>query len=158
MGADRRVSRPGRVLALDLGGRRIGVAVSDSDRRLATPRTTLARTGDAGRDRGRIVALVAEEEARLVVVGLPLSLDGNDGPAAAAARGEAAALAADLAPLGVGVETFDERLTTVSAAGALTGAGVPARRQRSVIDTTAATVLLQAWLDGARRRVDGDPG
>ena len=150
--------RPGRVLALDLGSRRIGVAVSDSDRRLATPRTTVERSGDREHDRGRIVDLVAEEEARLVVVGLPLSLDGRDGPAAAAARREASDLAAALAPMGVDVETFDERLTTVSAAGALTGAGVPARRQRSVIDTTAATVLLQAWLDGARRRPGADPG
>ncbi len=86
----------------------------------------------------------------MVVVGHPLSLDGTRGPAAVAAETEAEALAGLLEDHGVRVELFDERLTTVSAHQALTTAGTPGRRQRAVVDRTAAAVLLNAWLDGRR--------
>lgn len=81
------------------------------------------------------------------MVGLPLSLDGRRGPAARAAVADAQGLAQALAPHGVSVETFDERLTTVSAARSLHEAGRRGRSQRSRIDQAAAAVLLQAWLD-----------
>ncbi len=74
--------RPGRALGIDLGTRRIGIAVSDSAGTMALPRTTLFRTGDAEGDRRRLVDLILEEEAVVVVIGLPLSLDGSHGPAA----------------------------------------------------------------------------
>jgi putative holliday junction resolvase len=137
-------------MAVDLGERRIGVAVSDAGGVLASPRTTLTRSGEAARDREVLVTLVREEEVGRVVVGLPLHLDGRRSPAARAALAEAEALADALAPFGVAVETFDERLTTVSAERSLSEAGRKGSRRRAVVDQAAAAVLLQAWLDRAR--------
>jgi len=137
-----------RVVGIDLGTRRIGVAVSDRSGTLASPCRTIERSGDAQRDRSALVALVEEEGAGRVVVGLPLSLDGRHGPAARAAQAEADALADLLAPMGVGVETFDERFTTVTAQQALNAGGRRRQRQRAVIDQVAASVMLQAWLEG----------
>ena len=142
--------RPGRAVGVDLGAKRIGIAVSDSAGTLATPRRTLTRSGDAARDRRALVDLVVEEEAVTVVVGHPLSLDGSRGPAARAAEAEAEALSALLEDRGVTVELFDERLTTVSAHQALTAGGTKGRNQRAVVDQTAAAVMLMAWLDGRR--------
>ena len=133
------------MLALDLGSKRVGVAVSDAGGTLASPRTVLQRSGDVARDHERIAAMAAEEEARLVLVGLPLSLDGGDGPAATAARAEAAALAAVLT---VPVILHDERLTTVTAHRLLAERGLDSRARRKVVDQAAAAVMLQAWLDG----------
>ena len=137
----------GRAVAVDLGTRRIGVAVSNSEGTMAFPRPMIERSGDPAADRRAVAALVADEAASVLVVGLPLSLDGRHGPAAKAASAEAAELAEVLAGSGVAVETFDERLTTVSASAALSGAGVRARDQRGSVDSAAATVLLQTWLD-----------
>jgi putative Holliday junction resolvase len=142
--------RPGRAVGVDLGARRIGIAASDSGGTLATPRGTIVRTGDAARDRRALVDLVVEEEAVVVVIGHPLSLDGSRGPAAVAAEAEAEALGALLEGLGVTVELFDERLTTVSAHQALRAGGIKGRNQRAVVDQTAAAVMLMAWLDGRR--------
>jgi len=142
--------RPGRAVGVDLGARRIGIAVSDSAGTLATPRGTIVRSGDPVRDRQALVDLVREEEAVVVVVGHPLSLDGTRGPAAVAAEAEAEALAGLLERDGVRVELLDERLTTVSAHQALTAGGTRGRDQRAVVDQTAAAVLLMAWLDGRR--------
>jgi putative Holliday junction resolvase len=136
-----------RVAAIDLGERRIGVAVSDSAQMLASPRCTLERSGDADADRAAVVAVVLEAEAGHLVVGLPLSLDGRRRRAAVAAEAEAADLRALLAPRGIAVETFDERLTTVSADRALAAGGRNARARRGLVDQAAAAVLLQAWLD-----------
>ena len=117
---------------------------------MATPRGTLNRTRDAARDRRTLVDLVVEEEAVIVVVGHPLSLDGTRGPAARAAEDEAAALTVLLQDRDVAVELFDERLTTVSAHQALRAGGTKGRNQRAVVDQTAAAVMLMAWLDGRR--------
>jgi putative Holliday junction resolvase len=141
----------GRVLALDLGAARVGVAVSDATAVLASPLTTL-RAGD----HWAIARLVEEEGVALVLVGLPRNMDGSHGPAARAAEAEAGAIAATLA---VPVVLVDERLTTVSADRALRAQGGrkgPARRR--VVDRAAAAVLLQGWLDGgegARWRAGG---
>ena len=140
-----------RVLALDLGSKRIGVAVSDLTGTIASPRTVLARSRSRRQDHERIAALVREEEADLVVVGLPISLSGAEGPAARAARTEAEALATLIA---VPLETFDERLTTVTAERALADAGVRGPARRQVVDKVAAAVILQSFLDrraGSRR-------
>ena len=139
----------GRVAALDLGSRRIGVAYSDSRRTIASPWGTIERGGDAERDRAAIVDAVREVEAVVVVVGLPLSLSGAAGPAARAALEEAQALRVALEPLGVEVETADERFTTTEAQRALTTSGRRGKSAREVIDSAAAMVLLQAWLDRA---------
>jgi putative Holliday junction resolvase len=141
-----------RVVGIDLGARRIGVAVSDGTGLLASPRGTIERSGDPAADRAAIVAAVEEEHAGRVVVGLPLSLSGRHGTAARAAQAEADELASILAPLGIAVETFDERLTTVTAARSLSDAGRRGPRQRARIDQAAAAVLLQAWLDRQRER------
>lgn len=134
-----------RAVGLDLGTRRIGVAVSDDEGRVATPHQVVARSGDPTSDRARIARIVAEVGAGIVVVGLPLSLDGSLGPAARAALDEASALEEIL---DVPVTTHDERLTTVTAERQLLGLGLDARRRRRRIDEAAAAVMLQAWLDG----------
>ena len=133
-----------RALGIDLGSRRIGVAVSDTTGTLASPITVVERGPGEDAAHRRLAELVDEYEAEVVVVGLPLSLDGTEGPAAAACRDEAKRLADCLS---VPVETYDERFTTVTAEQQLREAGVPGRAMRAVIDKVAASVLLQAWLD-----------
>lgn len=137
-----------RALALDLGAKRVGVAVSDTAGVLASPLTTLTTTDDRDAFRRQVAALVAEEEVAVVVVGLPRSLDGSEGPAAARARQEAADLGDVLA---VPVVTHDERLTTVTAHQQLQAAGIGGRRRRQIVDQQAAVVLLQSWLDARRQ-------
>jgi putative Holliday junction resolvase len=137
-----------RVLGIDLGAKRIGVAVSDRSGTIATPLTVVQRSGNVAADHRRIAALVAEEEAERVVVGMPLSLDGSMGPAARAAAAEAEVLAS---VVGVPVETYDERLTTVSAERSLMEARMRAEARRRVVDKVAAAVMLQSWLDGQPR-------
>lgn len=144
------------MVGLDLGGRRVGVAVSDGDGRLAVPERTVTRVGEADADLSALVDVVTELGAQRVVVGLPLELDGRAGPAARAVAEEATRLAGALAGAAVEVETFDERLTTVSAERAL-ARSVPrrgragGRARRRLVDSSAAAVMLQAWLDGRRR-------
>ena len=142
--------RSGRVVGVDLGSKRVGVAVSDAGGVLASPYEVLERTGDLARDRARLKAIVEEVEAVRVVVGLPLSMDGSVGRAATAAIEEAEALAGVLAP--VPVETFDERLTTVSADRSMMQRKMDAKARRKVVDKVAAAVLLQAWLDSREAR------
>ena len=135
----------GRVLALDPGARRIGVAVSDRQRTMAFPRPAI-EVDPSGRHLAMLVALVEEEGAVTVVVGLPKGLDGREGASAQAARSFAAALEEPLSTAGVTIELHDERLTPVQAAGALRAAGRGAREQKGSIDSAAATVLLEAWI------------
>jgi putative Holliday junction resolvase len=132
----------GPVLALDLGEARIGVAVSDPDRRLALPVGTVK----VGQPPGELVAiaeLVRERGATLVVVGLPLTLAGERGAAAAKAEAFAAALRAFL---DVPVQLHDERLSTAEAERALGDAGHGGRERRRRVDAAAAAVVLEAWL------------
>ena len=133
-----------RVLGLDLGSKRIGVAVSDRSGTIAGPLTVLARSGDVTRDHAAVRRLVEEEEAEAVVVGLPIALDGSIGIAARAALAETEALAS---VVGVPVATHDERFTTVSAERPMRAAGMKAPARRKVVDMVAAAVMLQAWLD-----------
>ncbi len=136
-----------RVVGIDLGTRRVGVAVSDSGGRVATPHTVVVRTGDAAADRARLIAVIGDLAAEAVVVGLPLSLDGSTGPAARWATEEAAAMRALLE---VPVELHDERLSTVTALRApVLGGGRKTRRKP--VDGQAAAVMLQSWLDDHRR-------
>ena len=131
----------GRVIGIDLGDARVGVALSNPDRTLASPLEVIKRTGNLYRD---IAKIVEEWEANAVVVGLPLSLDGSVGPAAKKALAEVKKLGATLQ---VPVETYDERLTTVTAERLMTDAGLDSRNQRKVVDKIAAAIMLQAWLD-----------
>ncbi|HEV3131220.1 MAG TPA: Holliday junction resolvase RuvX [Acidimicrobiales bacterium] len=145
--------RRGRALGVDLGSRRIGIAVTDSAGTMALPRTTLVRTADIEGDRRRLVEMAVDDGVVVVVVGLPLSLDGSRGRAAMAAVEEAAVLRGLLEPRGIEVELFDERLTTVTAHQALAAGGADERGRRQVVDQAAAAVMLSAWLEssGARR-------
>jgi putative Holliday junction resolvase len=136
-----------RAVALDIGTRRIGVALSDSGGTVATPYEVVARSGDRRRDHRRIGELVAEAEAEVLVVGMPLSLDGSVGPAARLVSDEVDELRARL---DVPVVTWDERLSTVEAHRRLRAAGVGGRASRRVVDQVAATVILQSWLDAGR--------
>jgi putative Holliday junction resolvase len=133
-----------RALGVDLGSKRIGIAVSDRSGTIASPLTMVPRSGNRKLDHQRIAALVTEEEAEVVVVGLPLNMNGTVGPAAAAAIAEAKALAT---VVGVPVETFDERRTTVTADAVLMEFKMKAPARRKVIDKVAAAVMLQNWLD-----------
>jgi putative Holliday junction resolvase len=132
-------------LAVDPGDARIGVASSDPSGLLATPVETVAR-GDGDLD--RLALLVAEHSAAVVYVGLPRSLSGREGPAAAKARDFAGRLAARVSP--VPVRLYDERLSTVTAETVLREQGRKGRKRRAVVDQAAAVVILQAALDTER--------
>jgi putative pre-16S rRNA nuclease len=136
----------GRVLGVDLGSRRIGLAVSDPAGRVATPHSVIERSGDPAVDRRTILAHAREAGASHVVVGLPLSLSGGVGPAAKAVLEEVDALRA-LGGGEVTVETHDERLTTVIAERGMREAGVSRRARRRTVDPAAATVMLQSYLE-----------
>jgi len=133
-----------RALGIDLGSKRIGVALSDSGGMLATPYEVIQRSGQVARDHHKILELAEEAQVECIVVGLPLSLDGSIGPAARAALDEAAALGATT---DLPVETYDERLTTVTADRSLLQMSMGAAARRKVVDKVAAAVMLQAWLD-----------
>ena len=137
----------GRRLGIDVGAVRVGVALSDPDGLLATPLATVPRDVARGTDLAAIAGFVAEHEAVGIVVGLPRTLAGREGPAAEAARAFAAALTARVA---VPVEFSDERLTTVVATRQMRESGRRGRRQRAVIDQVAAVGILQGWLDAHR--------
>ena len=140
--------RPGRRIGVDVGDVRVGLAACDPAGLIATPLETIRR-GDG--DVSAILAHVEEEQAVEVVVGLPRSLSGGEGPAAAKAREFAAALAA-VAP--VPVRLCDERLSTVTAEAQLRAGGRKgtrhAKRRRAVVDQAAAVVILQNALDTER--------
>jgi len=138
-----------RAVALDIGSRRIGVALSDSNGSVATPYEVVQRSGDRSRDHRRIGELVDEAGAEVVVVGLPFSLDGSIGPAARGILEEVEELRANLP---VDVVTWDERLTTVEAERSLRVMGVKKGNRRRIVDQVAATVILQSWLDAGPPR------
>jgi putative Holliday junction resolvase len=154
--------RRGVRVGVDVGSVRVGVARSDPDGVLAVPVQTLARPAGARAARTDLAALadlVAEYEALEVVVGLPLSLDGREGAAAAAARSYAADLARLLRERGtrVPVRMLDERLSTAEAARGLAAAGRNSRDGRSVVDQAAAVIIVQHALD-AERSTGTPPG
>lgn len=145
------VPQRGRVLALDLGDRRIGVAVCDEARVVATPYETVNRVGDRPREHEQIEALVDETDATAIVVGLPVSLDGDLGPAARKVLSEVRALRRRFLAHGIPVITHDERHSTTTAADSLRQQGVRGRDRREMIDQVAASVILQDWIDSRSR-------
>jgi putative holliday junction resolvase len=136
------VPERGRALGLDLGDVRIGVAISDPERRLAVP-MGVVRTG-APADLKAIAKIVSENDVELVVVGDPLLLSGDRGEGSRKASEFVKAL---MAVLSVPVELQDERLSTLEAERALRQAGADGHDRRRAVDRTAATVILQAYLD-----------
>lgn len=141
-----------RALGVDLGSKRIGIAVSDLSGTIATALTTVHRSKSRRHDHAAISKLVQDEECEVVVVGLPLSLDGSHGKAARAATKEAQQMAS---VVGVPVEMYDERFTTVTAERGMLEAGLDSRQRRQVVDKVAAAVMLQAWLDHRRNALGG---
>lgn len=142
-------------LGVDVGEVRVGVAICDPDGLLATPLVTLPRDRKSDSkavpsDMSKLAQLIKDHGAVEVVVGLPTTLAGTEGPAAAAARAYAERLAPLIAP--VPVTLTDERMSTVVATRRLSERGVRGRRQRQVIDQVAAAEILQGWLDAQRRR------
>jgi putative Holliday junction resolvase len=142
-----------RVVGIDLGSRRIGVAVSDGLGLTAQPHTTLARQGGV-RDLQAIAAVVAAHAASRVVVGLPLDPEGQEGAAARSARAFADRLRAALT---VPVEMIDESFSTSEAEAVLIEADLSRARRRQVIDRLAAAVILQRWLDHQKPPSPGEP-
>ena len=138
----------GRVMALDVGERRIGVAMSDPTRVLASPLTTL-RAQPRARALEQIAALVRQNEVVAVVVGLPLTLSGEVGPQAHAVQLFAKELGQ---ALDVPLHLFDERLTTVAAERMMIDLGMKPEQRKARIDEVAASIILQDFLDAGRER------
>jgi putative Holliday junction resolvase len=136
----------GPVLGLDLGDVRIGVAISDPERRIAVPVGTV-QVGRPPGELAAIAAIVRDRGVTIVVVGQPLSMRGERGDRARHAESFAEALRGVIE---VPVQLHDERLSTVEAERALAAAEIRGRERRRVVDASAAAVILQAWLDAAR--------
>jgi len=134
-----------RALALDVGSKTIGVAMTDELRIAAHPLTVLSRVGQAG-DARAVMAVIAEHGVSDVVVGMPFELSGKRGHRARRVEEFIAVLRAALPP-GVALHEQDERFTTAEAERMLIAADLPRARRRGVIDQHAAALILQAWLD-----------
>lgn len=141
-----------RVVGLDIGARRVGVAVSDNKGAMALPYAVLELSG--GLDDIKALAagvreVVDDIGAGAVVVGLPLSMDGSEGPAAKGIKAVVSSLEEEL---GLPVHLIDERLSTVQASRALRERGISGASHKARLDSMAAAILLQAWLDGGCTR------
>ncbi len=150
----RQVVEMGRVVGIDPGQARIGVAISDEESSIAFPRETVSAKGGHADAVRRVGEALSEDEISLLVVGLPLRLDGGEGEAARRARAFGDALAAALA---VDIVYWDERLTTVAAERSLREMGRRGAKQRDVVDQSAATILLQGYLDANKGGKWTDP-
>jgi putative holliday junction resolvase len=140
------VMNSGRVLGVDLGSVRIGLALSDPTRTVASPLSVLQRSREHSADHRAIAEIVGEHEVTTIVVGLPLSLSGAKGPAARAAEAEIDELRGAVGG-GIEVVAHDERLTTVTAERSLDEARVRRADRVAVVDKIAAAVMLQSWLE-----------
>lgn len=147
MGEPQPAQRKGRLLGLDFGSRRIGVAISDPLGIIAQPLPCIRRRGD-NRDIEAIAAIVREFSVESVVLGLPLTLDGNEGDQAKKARNFGEKIRDRV---GVAVETWDERMTTVQAERHLIASGVRREKRTELRDSLSAVLLLQSALDCRNR-------
>ncbi len=136
-------------MGVDLGSKRIGVAISDSTGTVATPIEVVKRRGNRNQEHQRLDALATEWAAEIIVVGIPYNLDGSRGRAAKNYLREAKALARNTE---LDVVTHDERLTTVSAERSLSKQTLIGAARRQVVDKVAAAVMLQSWLDAGPSR------
>lgn len=133
-----------RALGVDFGTVRIGLALSDPLRVIASPYDVIGRGRDHASDHAAIAAAVAAADATVVVVGLPRAMSGSDSDATRAIRAEAEELRAAVP---VPVVLWDERLSTVTAERALIEGGVRRKQRKGSVDKVAAAVILQSWLD-----------
>ena len=136
------------IAAIDFGRKRIGIALTDTREEVAYPLATLVRGGTAS-DLAAIATRLDGCEVRLLVVGLPLSMDGTEGPSARAARAFGDRLGESMR---LPVEFFDERLTSVEAEERLRGAPGSSKRRRAALDAVAAAIILEGWMDANRSR------
>lgn len=136
-------------MGLDIGSRRIGVAISDPSGIIAQPLTTLDTAPQGAMPLGALRDLIADRGVGGIVVGLPRRLDGSHGPEAEAAEAVAVRLRAET---GLRVELWDERLTSVQAERLLIDAGVRRKQRKGVTDRIAAALILQGFLD--RQAID----
>ncbi len=145
-----------RTLGIDIGTKRIGLALSDVEGTFAFPSGRIDRLGRA-KDLEALDAFISEHEVLRIVVGLPIQLDGREGAGAKAARKFASELATRS---GRPVDLLDERLTTVEAERVLHASGRNTRKQREVVDSVAASIILRTYLDSVRNRaaLEGDDG
>ena len=137
-----------RILAVDLGLARTGLAISDAEERLASPLETLTEH-NLERLAERIVTIAAEHNAEALVVGHPRNMDGTRGESARRAEAFAETLQSRT---GLPTELWDERLTTVSAIGILNQADVRGKKRKQVVDTVAATLILEDYMAARRNR------
>jgi putative Holliday junction resolvase len=144
------VSHNRRILALDVGERRIGVAMSDEQAILAAPLTTL-KASPRERALAQIVALVREHHVREIVIGLPLTMNGDIGPQAKTVQTFAAELTT-LLDHDQPVHFFDERLTSVAAEQMMRDLGLKPDKRKARVDEIAASIILQDYLDHIRNQ------
>ena len=144
--------RPGvRALGIDPGTKRIGLALSDISGTIASPHSVMQRSKSRQHDLDQLARFVQVEEVEVIVVGLPLNMDGSMSKSAKAAT----ALGRQLASVtGVPVEMHDERRTTAQADRDMLDAGLNALERRQVVDKVAAAIMLQSWLDARAIRLD----
>src|SRR5437870_7540894 len=142
---------PPRVLGIDYGRKRLGVAVSDPLGLMAHPLPTIQNTGDDAA-LAALARLCAEKEVTRIVIGLPVNMDGSRGPMALEVQDFARRLAG-LARLPV--ETWDERLTSYDAESRLAEAGLRWKARKKRVDQVAAALILQSWLEWARKEAEG---
>ncbi len=144
--------RPGRLLAVDWGEVRIGLALSDETQTLASPLETLTRRAGKRFPMPRFLELVGAHQPVGVVVGLPLTPEGEEGPSATEARALASLIAQRTA---LPIELVDERMSTARALGAIREQGGSTRGRKEDVDSLAAAILLQAYLEARREGVTG---
>jgi putative Holliday junction resolvase len=136
-----------RVLGVDLGSRRIGLAATDPSNTLASPHAVLDRSDEPADDYRAILAAARKIGASRIIVGLPVSLDGKQGPAARSVLDEVGQLRWLARPERIAIDTYDERFSTVIAEQGLQEAKVRRGKRRRMVDAAAATVILQSWLE-----------
>jgi putative Holliday junction resolvase len=137
-----------RIMGLDVGDKRIGIAISDETAIIASPRETLERRGNR-KDIAHLLSLAEREEVSEILVGMPFSLDGSSGPQAEKVSRFIEALRAATE---IPVATWDERLSTVGAERALLEADVSRAKRRGAVDRVAAALILQSYLDARREK------
>jgi putative Holliday junction resolvase len=139
-----------RVLGVDVGDKTIGLALSDVTRRIATPMETIRR-GKFTRDAERLAALVAEHGVGALVIGLPVNMDGTEGPRCQSVRQFAANI---LERMEIEIAFWDERLSTAAVTRTMLEADLSRARRRRIVDKMAAAYILQGALDFLRHRAD----
>ena len=144
-----------RVIGIDLGSKRIGIALSDSDLTVATPLDVVERSGNVEKDHIAILKITDEWEVQKIIVGLPISLDGTLGPSAQSVMDEIKMLRG---VTDIPIETHDERFTTVTAEQILLRQNVKRDKKKRVIDKVAAAIILQGWIDSFNKSKDDRSG